>query len=300
LKVLDAGAVAGFKIQNLPNVVQYVIDVSNGDALVITAPMDDSGPSGFRLFYGEPGNMIERPITSYSQALSGPATIAFGVGPTTYTLQTMWTFGPDAGPLGMPSSVTLDTGGGTIPATIRMPTPVTLSGFAFTCSTDAEQVPSSDGSSNARSAADANAGACAISASSYDQSCNLDTDCVEVTSTNYCEANCLCGGSAINVSAMTQFNEDVSKTPLASGALGSSACPCPSSFGPCCRASKCTATCFSPADTLTACVNAGGACFFAASTTCSAIGPPDACAYSDEVCCAAGFGGPQDAGGPSD
>jgi hypothetical protein len=137
LTVLDAGAVAGFMIQNLPNVVQYVIDVSNGSVVVVTAPMDASGYSGFRLFYGTPSNMIERPITAYNQSLSGPADIAFTVGSATYTLQTMWTFGPDAGPLGMPSGATLDTGTGTISATIRMPTPTTLSGFSFTCSSAA-------------------------------------------------------------------------------------------------------------------------------------------------------------------
>jgi hypothetical protein len=137
LTVLDAGALAGLTIQNLPNVVQYVIDVSNGEVVVISAPMDASGYSGFRLFYGTQTNMIERPITAYNQAVSGPADIAFTVGSATYTLNTMWTFGPDAGPLGMPSTATLDTGTGTLPATIRTPTPNSLPGFSFTCSSAA-------------------------------------------------------------------------------------------------------------------------------------------------------------------
>jgi hypothetical protein len=56
-------------------------------------------------------------------------------------------------------------------------------------------------------------GACMISASSYDQSCMQDTDCVGVRSTNYCNAQaCLCGGSAINMSALAQFNADVATT----------------------------------------------------------------------------------------
>jgi hypothetical protein len=137
LMVPDGGAVAGFAIQNLPNVVQYVVDVSNGEVVVITAPMDPSGYSGFRFFYGTANNMIERPITAYDQSLSGPADIAFTVGPATYTLHTTFAFGPDAGPLGMPASATLDTSSGTLSGTVVTPTPTSLSGFSFTCSTAA-------------------------------------------------------------------------------------------------------------------------------------------------------------------
>jgi hypothetical protein len=141
-----------------------------------------------------------------------------------------------------------------------------------------------DGSDHAD--ADAYSGPCMISASSYDQSCTVDTDCQEVTSTNYCAVNCLCGGSAINVGAAAQFNEDIGKTPLGSGTLFGG-CPCASSFGPCCRGGTCTATCFSPSDTLPSCADAGGTCLVSSpgSVTCTKNGPPDACAYSDEVCC---------------
>jgi hypothetical protein len=127
---------------------------------------------------------------------------------------------------------------------------------------------------------------CTISASSYDQSCTVDTDCQEVTSTDYCTANCLCGGSAINVGAVTAFNEAIGKTPLGSGTL-SGGCPCPSSFGPCCRGGTCTTTCLSPSDTLPSCADAGGSCLLSrpSGVTCTMNGPPDACAYSDEVCC---------------
>jgi len=137
LTVVGADAVAGFTIQNLPNVVQYVIDVSNGDAVVITAPMDPYDDTTSRLFYGTPSNMIERPITAYDQAVSGPADISFSVGSATYTLHTTFVFGPDAGPLGSPGPATLDTDNGTLPATLRLPTPTSLSGFSFTCSTAA-------------------------------------------------------------------------------------------------------------------------------------------------------------------
>jgi hypothetical protein len=132
LTVVDASVIAVFTIQNLPNVVQYAIDVSNGDAVVITAPMDAYDYTTSRLFYGTPSKMIERPITAYNQSKSGPADISFSVGATTYTLHTTFVYGPDAGPLGSPGPATLDTGG-TLPATLRLPTPTLLSGFSFTC-----------------------------------------------------------------------------------------------------------------------------------------------------------------------
>lgn len=145
-----------------------------------------------------------------------------------------------------------------------------------------------DGSNHA----DTDAGACMISASNYDQSCAADTDCQEVTSRDYCVAGCLCGGSAVNAGALAQFNADVSKTPLGSGALGGAACPCADQPGPCCRSGKCTMACFSPTDTLPACADAGGMCLLRSNAICGsansssgAQGLPDACAYSDEICC---------------
>jgi hypothetical protein len=129
-------------------------------------------------------------------------------------------------------------------------------------------------------------GACMVSASSYSQSCVQDTDCVEVTSTNYCNAEaCLCGGSAINMSALAQFNADVATTPLGLHP-GGGGCPCGSSFGPCCRQGTCTAECYSPTDTLSACADAGGTCVLSAFAMCGNHEVPDACAYSDETCCA--------------
>ncbi len=106
---------------------------------------------------------------------------------------------------------------------------------------------------------------------------------------HYCATNsCLCGNSAINVDAAAQFNEDIGKTPLGSGAFGPGAgvCPCPSGpVGPCCRNGTCTGVCSSPSDTLPSCADAGGSCYLSAGTTCGTAGPPDACAYSDEMCC---------------
>jgi hypothetical protein len=100
----------------------------------------------------------------------------------------------------------------------------------------------SGGGSNSQSTATSASGsaACEISASSYDQSCTADTDCVMVSAGDYCTSTaCLCGGSAISRSALAQFNANVAKTPVASGAVEGADCGCPEAFGPCCRQGKC-------------------------------------------------------------
>jgi hypothetical protein len=129
------GAVASFKIQNLPVLVEYVADVSNGDSIVVTEPMDPWGYSGFRLFYGAPGQMIERAITNYDRGDYGDD-ISFTVNGTMYTAYlTFAPFGPDAGngPFD-PGPPSLDTGaGGKVSITPRTPTPTSLPGFSFTC-----------------------------------------------------------------------------------------------------------------------------------------------------------------------
>jgi hypothetical protein len=54
-------------------------------------------------------------------------------------------------------------------------------------------------------------------------------------------AGCLCGGSAISATALAQFNADVAKTPLGSGAVQELKCNCPGEFAPCCRQGRCVA-----------------------------------------------------------
>jgi hypothetical protein len=98
--------------------------------------------------------------------------------------------------------------------------------------------PSVEGSRGA--GVDADSGGCVISATSYDQSCNVDSDCVEVSVGDYCSATtCRCGTSAVNVGALAQFNTDVSKTPIGSGALHTPFCFCPYSAGPFCSQGTC-------------------------------------------------------------
>jgi hypothetical protein len=145
LTVLDAGAIVGFKLQNLPNVIEHVADVSNGDAIVVTAPMDAWGTSGFRLFYGKADAMVEYPITSVNADDYGQY-IAFQMGGMTYNVFFNDPFGIDGGGGPGPGSLYTDGGGadpalqtipGALTVTERTPTPTSLAGFSFTCSTAA-------------------------------------------------------------------------------------------------------------------------------------------------------------------
>jgi hypothetical protein len=87
-------------------------------------------------------------------------------------------------------------------------------------------------------------GGCAeIQASNYDQSCTVDSDCVEVSVGNPCQAcDFICNQSvgAINVGANAQYTADVAKT-----AAGVGDCGCPAEVGnrvgPCCRSGQCHA-----------------------------------------------------------
>jgi hypothetical protein len=99
------------------------------------------------------------------------------------------------------------------------------------------------------------AGTCLIEVPWYDQHCSVDSDCVEllagfhtdlggpdgllVQSGNYCTTMCICGGEAINKSAVAQYMMDVSKTPLVSGAIPPPSCGCLPHGGACCRSGRC-------------------------------------------------------------
>jgi hypothetical protein len=135
LTLLGGGAIAGFKLQNLPVLIVYVSDVSNGDAIVVTEPMDPWDNSGFRLFYGAPSQMIERPIVAYNRS-DGSDDVSFGVDGATYAAHftfPAFAFDVDGG-AAPPGPESLDAGAaGTLSMTQRVPTPTTLSGLSFTC-----------------------------------------------------------------------------------------------------------------------------------------------------------------------
>jgi hypothetical protein len=69
--------------------------------------------------------------------------------------------------------------------------------------------------------------------SSYDQSCNIDADCVTITSGNLCSGDCRCGGSTINKSGLATYESETS-------GLGASTCFCPAEGVPQCIGGTCT------------------------------------------------------------
>jgi hypothetical protein len=88
-----------------------------------------------------------------------------------------------------------------------------------------------------------------IMASSYDQSCRTDSDCIAVEEGNFCDpgANNGCTNAAINKSALPQYKADLAKT-QAGVCFGLSGCPEESS--PCCQNGTCQVNgqCFFGAD----------------------------------------------------
>ena len=92
---------------------------------------------------------------------------------------------------------------------------------------------------------------CVIQTSNYDHSCTVDTDCVgtagqfPIQSGNYCQADCFCGGDAISVKAIARYVQDVSMTPVGSGAIRV-ICACGMVAPPCCANGNCTTVCPPP------------------------------------------------------
>jgi len=83
-----------------------------------------------------------------------------------------------------------------------------------------------------------------IQASSYDQSCSVDTDCVAISEGNFCIPGAMnCTNAAINQSSKTQYLSDVANTNAAfCSAPANCAEPmvCDGNIGPWCVNGKCT------------------------------------------------------------
>jgi hypothetical protein len=77
LTLVDPSSVRAMSAIDLPARAAYVLDASNGDAIVITAPGDNPSTDDDRLFYGAPANLAERKIVSFEQSRSGYPTIQF-------------------------------------------------------------------------------------------------------------------------------------------------------------------------------------------------------------------------------
>lgn len=127
-----------------------------------------------------------------------------------------------------------------------------------------------------------------VLASTFDQSCDADTDCIGVGEVPSCPAVACdgCPTAAVNKQVGAQYTAALSQA-FASKPQGTG-CGCPCLSGAVCRSGTCQAAFCGPppADTLSACADAGGQCFYRANATCdNGMGPPDACAYADEFCC---------------
>lgn len=77
------------------------------------------------------------------------------------------------------------------------------------------------------------AGCVNVELSSYDKSCNVDTDCVEITSGTICNGSCECGGSAININGQARYQAQVA-------GITPSGCPCFDGGKPTCVNHTCT------------------------------------------------------------
>jgi hypothetical protein len=139
LTLVAPSTVSGMAIENTPNLIDYLADVSNGDVLLTTTPMNEDATSdngGLAVFYGSPAAVAQRTITAFEQTISNDGTMTFLVDGTPYTLAFGTVTGPDSGPLGVFTLQGLTPkGGAPLTVTLRSPTPTTLpSGLSFTCS----------------------------------------------------------------------------------------------------------------------------------------------------------------------
>jgi hypothetical protein len=206
LTLLNATAVRGMPAIDLPETIQYVADAADGESIVVTAPLDDESGPAFHLFYGTTAEaMIERPIVSFLQSDSGYPTFGFTVGSATYTMSIASVLS-DGGLGEAPGPVTLTKGNGsTVAFTLRLPTPTSLGGFAFTCLAALADAGSTDAGALA---------ACSVVPEGLDRSCTTDTDCVAVGFGDLCADPCLADpasivNAGINASALGVYGARV-------------------------------------------------------------------------------------------
>jgi len=83
---------------------------------------------------------------------------------------------------------------------------------------------------------------CSMSASQYDNTCNVDSDCVEVPGGNPCSASTCHCPTTLNVDVATKYiNDYTALSANVAGTLG--VCPCTCLSGPCCRQGVCNNSC---------------------------------------------------------
>src|SRR5450432_320410 len=138
LMLVDASTVSGLAVVNTRNVISYLADVSNGDVILATVPMnadETSTDGGLVIFYGPPGAVEQRKITAFEESLSGNGTLTFLVGGTANVLAFGEVPAPDAGPFGAFALLGLTPqGSDELTVTLRSPTPTMLPpALSFSC-----------------------------------------------------------------------------------------------------------------------------------------------------------------------
>jgi hypothetical protein len=131
LTVIDGASVTGETAEDLPASVVFVADIGDATTLVITAPAEADGYSGYRLFLGAAPTLEQRTVTNYAAAVDGAATVTFdgpgGSETANIPCDTMF-----CSP-GSPDGTLTGADGGTTSLTLREPTPTTLAGLSFLC-----------------------------------------------------------------------------------------------------------------------------------------------------------------------
>lgn len=126
LTLLDGGAIQGFAIKNLPNVVSYVADAKNGDSVVLVSAMDYASMADEHVFYGKPSSMVEAALVSDSRDCC-EVLLTFTVNGAMVEANLVLSEGGEF------STSSLQTTTGTFGLKVRNPTPTSLDGFSFTC-----------------------------------------------------------------------------------------------------------------------------------------------------------------------
>ena len=126
LTLLDGGAIKGFAIKNLPNVVSYVADASNGDSVVLVSAMNVETMADEHVFYGKPSQMVEAPLVSDNRDCC-EVLLTFTVNGAKVVANMVFSQG------GAFTTSSLQTTAGMFGLKVRNPTPTNLDGFSFTC-----------------------------------------------------------------------------------------------------------------------------------------------------------------------
>lgn len=85
--------------------------------------------------------------------------------------------------------------------------------------------------------------ACHLDPANYDKSCNVDSDCVDLSlRPNWCVSDCTCDFAVFGPAGAAQYAIDQKATPVGSGAVTAPPCDCAIGIAspPCCLQGQCT------------------------------------------------------------